>query len=216
MPAAGSDAATGGADAKAALRHRRGIRRALLAFGVALLLFAGGFLWFVDRLAVAETPARNADGIVALTGSAFRINDALDLLASGHGRRLLITGVNRTTRPVEISRLVPEHRRLFDCCVDLDYSAANTVGNAIETQRWVKGRGFKSLIVVTSNFHMPRAMAELEHRLPGVALLPFPVVSDKVRVESWWSNPSTARLLFSEYVKYIVAVARMRLDFAFA
>jgi uncharacterized SAM-binding protein YcdF (DUF218 family) len=80
----------------------------------------------------------------------------------------------------------------------------------------VKARGFTSLIIVTSNFHMPRAMAELAHQLPDVTLEPFPVVSDKVRVETWWSNPSIARLLFFEYLKYIVAGARIRLQPALA
>jgi hypothetical protein len=55
---------------------------------------------------------------------------------------------------------------------------------------------------------MPRALVELEHELPDVALLPFGVVSDKVRVETWWENPETARLLFLEYLKYIVARVR--------
>ena len=162
----------------------------------ASLSFGGGFLWFVHRWRRLRTaPARNADGIVALTGGAFRINDALELLAAGRGKRLLITGVNPVTRPGEISRLMPEHQRWFACCVDIDHSATNTIGNAIETRRWVKARGFRSLIVVTANFHMPRAMAELAHELPDVALVPYPVVSDKVRVESWWENPETARLL---------------------
>ena len=56
---------------------------------------------------------------------------------------------------------MPEHQRWFSCCVDLDHSAINTIGNAVETRRWVMARGFQSLIVVTSNFHMPRALAEL-------------------------------------------------------
>ena len=126
---------------------------------------------------------------MVLTGGAFRINDALELLAAGRGQRLLITGVNPATRAREISRLMPEHRRWFSCCVDLDHSATNTIGNAIETRRWAKARGFKSLIVVTSNFHMPRAMAELAHQLPDVTLVPYPVVSDKVRVESLVGEP---------------------------
>jgi uncharacterized SAM-binding protein YcdF (DUF218 family) len=107
---------------------------------------------------------------------------------------------------------VPEHRRWFACCVDLDHSATNTIGNAIETRRWAKARGFKSLIVVTSNFHMPRAMAELAHQLPDVALEPFPVVSERVRVEDWWSNPAIAKLLFFEYLKYIASEARIWLQ----
>jgi uncharacterized SAM-binding protein YcdF (DUF218 family) len=152
---------------------------------------------------------RNADGIVVLTGAASRISDALDLLAAGRGRRLLISGVHPGTRSHEISQLMPAHQRWFSCCIDLDYSATNTIGNAIETRRWTKARGFRSLIVVTSNFHMPRAMAELARQLPDTELVPYPVVSDKTRVEAWWESPATARLLIVEYLKYIVAKARI-------
>ena len=191
---------------------RRVYRAVLLVVGLAALLFAGGFYWFVQQMPVVEaSPTRNADGIVVLTGGALRISDALDLLSSGHGRRLLISGVNRTTRSYEIARLVPEHQRWFSCCVDLGHSATNTIGNAVETRRWVEDRGFKSLIVVTANYHMPRAMAEVGHELPGVALVPYAVVSDRVKVDDWWDNPSTARLLFLEYLKYIVARVRMTL-----
>jgi uncharacterized SAM-binding protein YcdF (DUF218 family) len=196
---------------------RRVYRWTLLVLVLAVLLLGGGFWWFVRQMPVVEaTPSRNADGIVVLTGGALRISDALELLASGHGQRLLISGVNRMTRPYEIARLVPEHQRWFSCCVDLDHSATNTIGNAIETRRWVEERRFKSLIVVTANYHMPRAMAELEHELPGVALVPYAVVSDRVRIENWWDNPSTARLLILEYLKYIVARSRMVLPHSVA
>ena len=196
--------------------RRRWGRIVLLILCLAVASFGGGFFWFVHLVQVGEAaPARNADGIVALTGGPFRINDALDLLAAGRGKRLLISGVNPLTRPGEISRLVPEHQRWFTCCVDIEHSATNTIGNAIETRRWVKARGFQSLIVVTANFHIPRAMAELEHELPDVALVPYPVVSDKVRVEAWWENPETARLLFLEYLKYIVAKVRIWLPVSF-
>ena len=187
----------------------RGRRTLLTVLGLAVALLGVDFFAFVHQMPVAEVaPTRNADGIVALTGGPFRINDALDLLAAGRGKRLLISGVNPATRPGEISRLVPEHQRWFTCCVDIDYST-NTIGNAVETRRWVKARGFQSLIVVTANFHMPRAMFELGHELPDVVLVPYGVVSDKVHVEAWWENPETARLLFLEYLKYIVARVRL-------
>ena len=145
-----------------------------------------------------------------LTGGSSRISDAIELLASKRGRRLLISGVHPTTGQQEITRLMPEYKKIFDCCVDLDRSALNTVGNAIETRRWAKERGFKSLIVVTSNYHIPRAMAELSHQLPDVSLIAFPVVTH--RLSEMWQNEATAKLLFFEYLKYMVAQVRMRLD----
>ena len=178
----------------------------------ALALF-GGFCWFAWRIPAEDvTLERRADGIVVLTGAASRIPDAIELLAAEHGKRLLITGVHRATSAREIARLMPFYQRVFSCCVDLDRSALNTFGNALETKRWARERDFHSLIVVTSNWHMPRAMVELAHQLPDVTLVPYPVMSEKVKSEPWWSSESTARLLFSEYLKYLFALIRMYLD----
>jgi len=186
---------------------------ACLAVLAAALVVGGGFLWFVGTVPDREAQLRsNADGIVVLTGGTSRIEDAIQLLASGRGKRLLISGVNKSTTPREIARLVPQHEGLVACCVDLDYSALNTVGNAAETRRWAKDRNFRSLIVVTSNYHMPRSMAELGHQLRGIELMSFPVVTDRHRPDAWWSDMATARLLFFEYVKYVVAQARMHLE----
>jgi uncharacterized SAM-binding protein YcdF (DUF218 family) len=180
-----------------------------LVAGVAAGLLGFGFLWFVWRVPADEVALnRNADGIVALTGGASRVADAMELMAAGRGKRLLISGAYRTTTPGEISRLNPVYARVAGCCVDFDNSL-NTLGNAIETRRWAERWGFRSLIVVTSNYHMPRALAELAHQLPGVALVPFPVVTDKQRAEPWWTNGAIARLMFSEYVKYVFARVRM-------
>jgi uncharacterized SAM-binding protein YcdF (DUF218 family) len=178
----------------------------------AALAVAIGFWWFVWSVPTQEVKLeRKADGIVVLTGGSSRVADAIELLSEGRGRRLLITGVHRATTAAEIARLVPAYGRLINCCVDLDHSAINTVGNALETKRWAVNRGMQSLIIVTSNYHMPRAMAELERQLPEVTLIPFPVVPEKVRPERWW-DPSTARLLLSEYLKYIATQVRMRFE----
>jgi uncharacterized SAM-binding protein YcdF (DUF218 family) len=207
--------ASGDTDATPKSAWRGRLRTLSVAAVLAAGLLCGGFLWFVGALPAAEeNPSRKADGIVVLTGAALRINDALELLAGGYGQRLLITGVHRTTRAEEIARLTPKYQSWFSCCVDLDRTAVNTIGNAVETRRWVKERKFSSLIVVTSDFHMLRAMAELGHQLPGVELVPYPVVSERGHSGTWWSNPATAKLLISEYLKYIVAVTRIRLAFA--
>ena len=198
---------------KGAVRRRRIqslIVRLVILGGIALL---AGFAAFLARLPNEEvTLDRDADGIVVLTGGTARVTDALELLAARRGKRLLITGVNPGTTTADIARQAPGYERLLNCCVDLDYSAINTLGNAVETRHWAHDRGFGSLIIVTSAYHMPRALAEIAHQLPNVALLPFPVVSDRLRVEPWWSNGATTRLVLSEYFKYLFAHVRMRFD----
>jgi uncharacterized SAM-binding protein YcdF (DUF218 family) len=180
---------------------------------VAGLLVAGGFFWFVWKIPTEDVSLdRNADGIVVLTGAASRIPDAIELLAAERGKRLLITGVHRATSAREIARLTPLYSKFFTCCIDLDRSALNTFGNALEAKRWTRQHSFNSLIVVTSNWHLPRAMAELAHQLPDVTLIAFPVMSEKVKTEPWWSNFDTARFLFAEYLKYLFALARMHID----
>jgi uncharacterized SAM-binding protein YcdF (DUF218 family) len=197
-------------------RHRRALRWLFAAPLAAFAALSGGFLWFAFHIANEESSLdRRADGIVALTGGASRISDAVELLASGRGRRLLITGVGPTTNTAELIRLVPDRQRFFRCCIDLDYTAANTVGNAVETKRWARERGFRSLVVVTSGYHMPRAMLEISHRLPDVTLIPFPVVSGQNR-EPWWSHPGTAKILVFEYLKFLAAAVRIRFEPVFA
>ncbi len=177
------------------------------------VLLGGGFCWFVLNVPAEEvTLDRKADGIVVLTGAASRIPDAIELLAAERGKRLLISGVHRAISAREIARLAPLYSKFFSCCIDLDRSALNTFGNAIEAKRWTREHNFNSLIVVTSNWHMPRAMAEFAHQLPDVTLISYPVISPKVKDEPWWSNLDTARLLFAEYLKYLFALTRMRLD----
>ena len=106
---------------------------------VAAILLAFGFLWFAINIPTEDAQLQGkADGIVVLTGAASRIPDAIELLAAERGKRLLITGVHRATSASEIARLTPLYSKYFTCCIDLDKSALNTFGNALETRRWAR------------------------------------------------------------------------------
>jgi len=188
--------------------------RAIIVSTIAIVIVgvATSFVVFLSQLRGAEVaPDHDADGIVVLTGGSSRVSDAMELLASGYGKRLLISGVHPTSPARDISRTLPENQSFMKCCVDLDRSSVNTRSNAAETRRWVRKRGFKSLIVVTSNYHMPRAIVEFSHAMPDIKLIPFAVVGDKWREGPWWASGSTVRLVLSEYVKYVAVELRVRL-----
>jgi uncharacterized SAM-binding protein YcdF (DUF218 family) len=199
---------------KSPLATARGkLRAAMIVLLVIVFVAAAtGLVGFVSQLRGAEAePANRADGIVVLTGGSSRVSDAMELLAGGYGGRLLISGVHPTNAASDISRSLSDNQSLLRCCVDLDRSAVNTRSNAAETRRWAQQRRFKSLIVVTSNYHMPRAIVELSHAMPDVHLIPFAVVGEIWRDESWWASGATVRLLLSEYVKYVAAEVRVHL-----
>lgn len=188
----------------------RGITTLCLLGAAALV---GGFFMFISSLnSYDNTAPAKADAIVALTGGAHRVADAIDLLSRGHGERLLISGVNEMTSREEIARLNPGQRRLLECCVDLDYRARNTIGNAIETRRWVANHGFASIIVVTSNYHMPRTMLELENAAPHIEKSTYAVVPSSIDTAAWWRDETAVRLLALEYLKFIAAFARTRFE----
>ncbi len=176
---------------------------------IALLWFVG-LMTFADRAAKA-TPAPEpeaADAIVALTGaSSMRIEAATRLLELGLGKRMLISGVNRGVTRAQLKAVSRGAGRAYDCCVDLGRGAENTQGNARETKAWVTDHGYKSLIVVTSDYHMPRSMLELEAALPGVTLTPYPAPSD-LNPRAWWKRGDQAKRLMLEYNKYLIILGR--------
>lgn len=191
--------------------HLRSIATALLR-GVGLVgaaaaaVFVLGFVGFAVTVSLSEVPANpRADAIVALTGGRDRVVEAVDLLAEGRGRRLLISGVHPQTRAADIQKLTEGDRTVFDCCVDLGRMAQSTAGNASEAAEWVREHGYTSLIVVTSAYHMPRSLLELDRALPSVRIVPYAVSRPDLNLETWYLHPATAKLLFGEYLKYIVA-----------
>jgi uncharacterized SAM-binding protein YcdF (DUF218 family) len=187
-----------------------GLRLLFDALLLVVVLGLIGFIVFVTGLERDQRdPKLTADGITVLTGGRSRIDEAMQLLAHGKAKRVLITGVNRATTKEELKDLASQGDQLFDHYVDIDRQARNTIDNASETSEWVAQHRYTSVIVVTSNYHMPRALAELGRAMPGVTLLPYSVVDPNVHLERWWTYPGTTKLLLSEYLKYLPALGRL-------
>lgn len=183
----------------------------LTLIAVVALMWLVGLFAFAERvrgLTPAPEPAR-ADAIVALTGpSAERVNAAIRLLEQDKGRRVLISGVNRDVRRKELRALTPGSTKLFNCCVDLGFEAENTVGNAQEIAAWARAKGYDDLIVVTSDYHMPRSLLEIRGAAPGVRLTPYAVSTPSLDNSRWWRAAVTARRMTLEYMKYLAVLGR--------
>jgi len=185
--------------------------RTLAALFVVLLVWSTGLLAFaarVDRLTPADDPAP-ADGVVALTGgSGERISAGVRLLEENRGRRLLISGVGQHVTRSQLQIVVGAAKPLFDCCVDLGFRAANTLGNARETAAWARAHGFRTLILVTADYHMPRARLELHAALPEATIETYPVATNELKTGGWWKTQLGAQRMTIEYSKYLAVLVR--------
>lgn len=160
--------------------------------GLFLIAWALGFAVFMLSLGQPLDPATKTDAIVVLTGAPGRIDRGVAMMQQHSAKRMLVSGVGREVRPRELAAQYHEPR-LFGCCIDLGWQAVDTKSNAEETAEWVRTHGYKSVRLVTSDWHMPRARLELAHQLGSDVT----VTGDPVR-----SSPRFFTLL-REYHKYL-------------
>ena len=189
---------------------------------VAVAAFWGsGFVWFINVTRRPAEPPPRADGIVALTGGAGRVELALHLLASGRADKLLLSGIGGGTDLATLGRLAGIDTTGLADRITLGRYAASTRGNGVETAAWAEQNRIRSLIVVTAAYHMPRALAELHRALPAIHLFPLPVFPPPALpppvfpppVYAVAGHPGTAerglglRLEAEEYTKYLLTVS---------
>ncbi len=178
-----------------------------LVGATAWLLVLGFMLFAAAVMRAPQDGQAPADGIVVLTGTDHRIVEGARLLKEGRAKRLLISGVNRRTKREDVHRISGLDDMHFACCVDLGYEALTTAGNAEEAGRWAGERGYRSLIVVTSNYHMPRSLLVFSLSMPDTRFIPHPVPTKGSRPTPWWLHLNTTRVLISEYFKFLPTAA---------
>lgn len=193
--------------------RRRWVVVVLLCVFTVTAALVGGLGVFALKVATGRPQAdATADGIVVLTGGPARISEGLKLLSTRKAKRLLITGVNMSTSREALRNQLGAEKALFDCCVDLGREAVNTEGNAAEAAAWLRDQAFNSVILVTSNYHMPRSLVEFRRYLPDATVIAYPVAAGSPISESattMLTDTAAFRLLCVEYAKYLVALARM-------
>ena len=152
------------------------------------------------------------DGIVVMTGGQQRLDDGLRLLGDGKAEKMLISGVgegvNRAVLVQELELNDSEAELLF-CCVELDFTAGNTRGNATATRTWATAHAMESLRLVTASYHMPRVLVVFAREMPELDLYQWPVTPEDLNLSGWWRDPAMLRLLTREYAKYLAETIRI-------
>jgi uncharacterized SAM-binding protein YcdF (DUF218 family) len=187
----------------------RALGGVLALCAAAALAWLGGFAWFVAGS--TGTTADNApptDAIVVLTGGSQRLESGLDLLRAGKGRMLFVTGVSRGVPLETLLRVSGNAPAWAICCVELGHEAKDTLDNALETARWMRQHGFKSLRLVTAWYHMRRSLLEFDRVMPGTEILAAPVFPQRAKPDHWWEWHGTLLLLIREYDKYLGTLLR--------
>ncbi len=192
-------------------------RVVLVLIGISLavaVLYGVGLAAFAQRVSLRATPVDPpaADAIVALTGGGgARLKAAIGLLERQIAPHVLISGVHPDTSATAVAQLAGGDQALHDCCVTLGRAAATTRGNAHEAAAWAQAEGHQTLIIVTSDYHMPRALMELRRQMagdaPGVRLIAYPVPRADAATP-WWRDAKARQRLTVEYAKYLSVTAR--------
>ena len=164
-----------------------------------------GVLAFFGSMEGVGGHLMQADGVVVFTREPRRILTGVQVLSDGHARRMLITGTELSAG-TDTAEVMVQVRRDFsywaNCCIDLDPGAQNTFENARDAARWAREHKFSSLILVTADYHMPRALLELRSALPDIQIIADPLRTGN-RLSS---NAGRVRRLIEECAKFVVAL----------
>jgi uncharacterized SAM-binding protein YcdF (DUF218 family) len=175
-----------------------------------LIFWIAGFIWFTGSI-----PSETVDGeirteaIIVLTGGSGRVDAGIELLAKGRGRKLLISGVGKNVKLQDLISLstkeLQQAIQQLEEHISLGHDAVSTRGNAEEAKEWIQKHNFKSITLVTSNYHMPRSILKFRALMPKIKIVPYPVFPSNVKLAEWWRFPGTVKLMVREYNKYILS-----------
>ncbi|ENN90682.1 YdcF family protein [Bartonella schoenbuchensis] len=184
-------------------RFSRYVPLTVLVLFITILLIGATFVTFSEKIEhlTPPNPLPQADAIIVLTGGENRIKTGFDLLQKGLGSRLLISGVNST---IDLNKLIDAtyiNPHLLVSRVDFGYEATNTKGNAEESAAWIKQHNYKTVYIVTHDYHMVRSLLELKYLMPHIDFIAYPIKENTTG--SWIKQINQMRILVSEYIKNI-------------
>ncbi len=189
------------------------IGKIITSFFLFVFIWLAGLIWFVAQMPEKQTAyAPHAGAIVVLTGGAGRVEHGIRLLLDGKAEKLFVSGANKEVTYDDIIRFTPKSsrekiRKMATKKIVLGSNAENTIGNAEETKQWLAGKKFRSILLVTSHYHMPRSMSEFKALMPDLIIIPEPVIVNGFK-SHWWMSDENRKIVLSEYHKYLISKFR--------
>ena len=180
-----------------------------------LIYFLIGLIEYKDKILSNITYiSKKSSNIVILTGGTNRIKDGLKIVnkfekSSTFNSKILVSGTGKGFTKMNLEKNIDFDFNLIECCIELDSISINTYSNAFETLKWVKKNNISEFILITSNYHMPRAFLEFKYRMPNLKIFTYPITPKKHNINNWLSSFQTFSLVFSEYCKFLVANLRI-------
>ena len=173
---------------------------------------------FKERiLTLQKDPINLSSKVVILTGGTNRIKEGFEVIykldkKSITNLNVLVSGTGKGFSKLSLQeKLNPGFDlRLIECCVELDSVSQNTYSNAIETSKWVSKNNIEEILLITSNYHIPRSILEFQNKMPNLKILYYPIIPKKHQINNWLKSFETFSLIFIEYCKYIIANVRIK------
>ena len=192
-------------------------------FFITFLLFLIAYFFielnsFKERiLTLQKDPINLSSKVVILTGGTNRIKEGFEVIykldkKSITNLNVLVSGTGKGFSKLSLQeKLNPGFDlRLIECCVELDSVSHNTYSNAIETSKWVSKNNIEEILLITSNYHIPRSILEFQNKMPNLKILYYPIIPKKHQINKWLKSFETFSLIFIEYCKYIIANVRIK------
>ena len=191
------------------------LRRIVLCALLIALVWFIAVISFAFRISTYQLDqTEKADAIIVLTGGSGRVEYGLELLVNNRGKALFISGVSEdVTLGALLAKAPLGIREILGIAslgrITLGRNATNTIANAEESLEWIMRRSYKSALLVTADYHMPRALVEFKATMPDdIIIIPAVVSTRDYRNLSWLSDSGTRSLILSEFHKLIFAKIR--------
>lgn len=188
------------------IMNKTSVQKSLKVILAILLLWLMGLGLFVYKFTsyTSINATQKLDAVIVLTGGQKRIEQGLLIVESDKADQLYISGVNSVVSVDEILSVQDERFSSLECCIEIGVEASDTVGNALEIRSWIRNKRYKAIYLVTSHYHMPRAILEVSMANPDLKIYPQVVISDEFQ----FNRMDILKLVFFEYNKYLVTFVK--------